>query len=216
MNKWYFVVHFHSYYFPPCLFLYPSCWFEGHLSEGFLFSAQGSLFCFPLAFLIVFLVAPFVLHPSSSLPLTAYSFLSGLSFSGSLSLNVFCFSILVYEIFSSCAACHAVKRGNPHFSCVCACTIASEYWERAHLFFFIYAPLLHYFFICGWVWAAGLNESSSVLSPQHAAFEPWFHTRWWCCWALSRSLFWLSRSQYVVYIVAWFSLTQIDLTLFIL
>ncbi len=143
MNKWYFVVHFHSYYFPPCLFLYPSYWFEGHLSEGFLFSAQGSLFCFPLAFLIVFLVAPFVLHPSSSLPLTAYSFLSGLSFSGSLSLNVFCFSILVYEIFSSCVACHAVKRGNPHFSCVCACIIASEYWERAIYF----SSYMHHFCI---------------------------------------------------------------------
>lgn len=90
---------FPSVLFSPLFLYYLSCWFEGHLSEGFLFSARGCVqfysffiasalfFCFPLAFNCLSCCP--IPSPSSSLPLTAYSFLSGLSFSGSLSLYVF-------------------------------------------------------------------------------------------------------------------------------
>lgn len=90
--------------FPSVLFsllflYYLSCWIEGHCPRGFyslleavssftaFFIASALFFCFPLAFNCLSCCP--IRSPSSSLPLTAYSFLSGLSFSGSLSLYVF-------------------------------------------------------------------------------------------------------------------------------
>lgn len=90
---------FPSILFPPCFFFYLNCWFEGHLSEVFLFSARGCVQFYGLfiasapfsdshwLFLIVCLVAPFVLHLPPFLSLLTHSSLGCLSLALYLSMS---------------------------------------------------------------------------------------------------------------------------------